>query len=56
MPLSAALETASEGSLREYGQRLRISVAARATALDTERRRFHEDLDALRDRAADRSR
>jgi hypothetical protein len=53
VPLSAALEPASDESLREYGQRLRISVAARATALDTERRRFNEDLDALRTRAAD---
>ena len=56
MPLSVALEPASEASLSEYGQRLRISVAARATVLDTERRRFNEDLDALRSRAADRSR
>ena len=56
MPLSVALEPASDESMREYGQRLRISVAARATALDTERRRFHEDLDALRSRAADASR
>ena len=52
MPLAAALEPASNGSLREYGQRLRISVAARASVLDSERRRFHEDLDALRSRAA----
>ena len=56
MPLSAALEPASDESLREYGQRLRISVAARATVLDTERRRFHADLDALRSRAADNRR
>ena len=56
MPLSAALEPASDESLREYGQRLRISVVARASALDTERRRFHEDLEALRSRAADSSR
>ena len=55
-PLSAALEPASDESMREYGQRLRISVAARATALDTERRRFHEDLAALRTRAAGPSR
>lgn len=56
MPLSAALEPASDESLREYGQRLRISVAARATVLDTERRRFNEDLDNLRSRASERSR
>ena len=56
MPLSAALEPASDESLGEYGQRLRISVAARATALDTERRRFNQDLDNLRTRAADSSR
>ena len=55
MPLSARFEPASSASLREYGQRLRISIAARATVLDTERRRFHEDLDELRSRAADRS-
>ena len=53
MPLSAALEPASDESLREYGQRLRISIAARATVLDTERRRLNEDLDALRSRASD---
>lgn len=56
MPLSAALETSSDESLREYGQRLRISVAARATALDSERRRFNQDLDALRSRAVASSR
>ena len=56
MPLSAALEPASDESLREYGQRLRISVAARASVLDSERRRFNEDLDALRNRASDPSR
>ena len=55
MPLSVALETPSDESLREYGQRLRISVAARASVLDSERRRFNEDLDALRSRAADRT-
>lgn len=53
MPLPAALEPGADESLREYGQRLRISVAARASVLDSERRRFHEDLDALRSRAAD---
>lgn len=52
MPLSAALEPAFDESLREYGQRLRISVAARASVLDTERRRFNEDLAAMRTRAA----
>ena len=56
MPAAATLQPASEESLGEYGQRLRISVAARATILDTERRRFNQDLDALRSRAADRSR
>lgn len=56
MPLSAALESASDESLREYGQRLRISVAARASVLDSERRRFNQDLAVLRSRAADRSR
>ena len=56
MPLSAALEPASDESLREYGQRLRISIAARASVLDTERRRFNQDLDVLRSRAADRTR
>ena len=53
MPLSATLEPASDESPSEYGQRLRISIAARATVLDTERRRFHEDLDLLRSRASD---
>ena len=53
---AAALEPASDESLQEYGQRLRISVAARTTVLDIERRRFHEDLEALRSRAARPSR
>jgi hypothetical protein len=53
MPLTAVLTPGSDESLRTYGQRLRISVAARATVLDTERRRFHADLDLLRTRAAD---
>ena len=56
MPLTASLDPSFNASLGEYGQRLRISLAARATVLDTERRRFHEDLDELRSRAADRSR
>lgn len=56
MSLTAALDPGFNASLREYGQRLRISVVARATVLDTERRRFEEDLDELRSRAAGRSR
>lgn len=52
MLLAAAFEPVANESLRQYGQRLRISVAARATLLATERRRFHEDLDELRSRAA----
>lgn len=56
MPVADAFELGSDGSLGEYGQRLRISIAARATILKTERRRFHEDLDALRSRASDHRR
>ena len=56
MTVAVAIAPGSDVSLREYGQRLRISVAARATVLDTERRRFHEDLDLLRSRAAGRAR
>ncbi|HUP84592.1 MAG TPA: hypothetical protein VM143_02890 [Acidimicrobiales bacterium] len=54
MPANATLEPASDGSLGEYGPRLRISLAARATVLDAERRRFHQDLDLLRTRASER--
>ena len=53
MPVSAALEPSSDESVSEYGRRLRISVAARATVLDTERRRFNQDLDLLRSRASE---
>ena len=56
MSLAAALDPGFNASLREYGQRLRISVVARATALDTERRRFEADLDELRTRASVRAR
>lgn len=56
MPLSAALEPAAEESLGEYGQRLRVSVVARAHTLDNERRRLNQDLEALRTRASDSSR
>ena len=56
MPLTVVLETPADESLREYGQRLRISAAARASVLDSERRRFNEDLDALRSRAAQSAR
>jgi hypothetical protein len=52
MPASATIEPTSDERPSEYGQRLRISVAARATVLDSERRRFHDDLDVLRSRAA----
>jgi hypothetical protein len=51
MTAIAALEPSSDESLREYGQRLRISVAARASVLDSERRRFEQDLRQLRARA-----
>jgi hypothetical protein len=52
MPQPAATaEVVGDESLREYGERLRISVAARATVLDSERRRLHHDLDLLRVRA-----
>ena len=56
MSLAAALDPGYNASLREYGQRLRISVVARASVLDTERRRFEADLDELRSRASDRGR
>ena len=51
MTATAALEPSTDESLREYGQRLRISVAARATVLDGERRRLEQDLQHLRARA-----
>jgi hypothetical protein len=54
MPVSAALEPAPDETVSEYGQRLRISVAARASVLDSERRRFNQDLDLLRSRASER--
>jgi hypothetical protein len=54
MTVSAALEPSSDDSLREYGQRLRIGVAARASLLDHERRRLEDDLRQMRTRAAGR--
>jgi hypothetical protein len=51
MTATAALEPSADESLREYGQRLRISVVARATVLDGERRRLEQDLQHLRARA-----
>jgi hypothetical protein len=51
-----ALEPSTDENLREYGQRLRISVAARASVLDSERRRFEQDLLQLRARAGGRTR
>jgi hypothetical protein len=51
-----ALEPSTDENLREYGQRLRISVAARASVLDSERRRFEQDLQQLRARAGGRTR
>jgi hypothetical protein len=48
MPASV-LEPTTDESLGE----LRISVAARASVLDTERRRFNQDLDLLRTRASE---
>jgi hypothetical protein len=51
-----ALEPSTDENLREYGQRRRFSVAARASVLDSERRRFEQDLQQLRARAGGRTR
>ena len=49
---SAGLEPTTDEALREYGQRMRVSVRARATVLDGERRKLESDLQRLRSRAA----
>ena len=51
MTAATALEPTNDESLREYGQRLRISTVARASVLDSERRRLETDLQQLRARA-----
>jgi hypothetical protein len=54
MTVAVTLEPSSDDSLREYGQRLRVSVAARATVLRTERIQLEDDLQLIRLRAGDR--
>jgi hypothetical protein len=54
MTATSALEPSNDENLREYGQRLRVSVVARASVLDSERRRLEQDLQQLRVRAGGR--